>query len=379
MIGLSIKEFINTLKNIIFSSPSSILFAVAGFIFLIAMVTNVRKKGSIGKTLYLIGWIFIVTFLVTKYNGYLTTLLDNLINNVFMQVFFPNLATYVIIIILSNIIYIKSALKKDKKNYEKIINTIFFVIIMFGMNYTLEEVISDNVNIYDVDLYSNQKILVLVQSTTIVFIVWQVFLISKKIITKLISLSNNKVEKDTLLNKSEITNKDNLEVSDADDTIQDGLQTIVQTPEVNPYISQKESVANDDSVVQNPLVQGVNISYVNPMSNVSSNLNTANGNIQNGQFQNVNLNLNNALTSSNVSNPNLATNLNNVVSSEQKNGTQNLQTQNVISKPNNGGLNIQSTSIQNNAWIPNNNSNSQVVSKPSDTIPSPDIFNQIPK
>lgn len=339
MIGLSIKEFINTLKNIVFSSPSSILFAIAGFIFLIAMVTNVRKKKSIGKTLYLIGWIFIVTFLVTKYNNYLTTLLDNLINNVFIQVFFPNLATYVIIIILSNIIYINSALKKDKKNYEKIINTIFFVIVMFGMNYTLEEVIRDNVNIYDVDIYSNQKILVLVQSTTIVFIVWQVFLISKKIITKLISLSNNKVEKDIILNKN-----DDFIVSDYNKT-----QKVIQENDVNAYTSVSEITTNN-SIVQNPSIQNVNISYVNPTSNFD-------GNLENVQ----NTNLNNSF-STNLNTPN------NVISSEH---VQNLQTQNAFPKPNN--INVQSTSIQNN--IPNN----QIVNQQPDKIPIPDIFNQSPK
>lgn len=173
------------------------------------MIINVKRKKTIGKTLYLIGWMFITLFLVTKYNSYLTTLLDNLINNIFMQVFFPSLATYVIIIIISNITYINSVLNKRRKTYEKIIDTIFFAIIMLGVGYTLEEIIKEKLNIYNLDIYSHQTILVLVETTTIVFVIWQLFLISKKIVKKLINLSNQKIEKEKITNTDKIV-EDNI-------------------------------------------------------------------------------------------------------------------------------------------------------------------------
>lgn len=242
------------------------------------MIINVKRKKTIGKTLYLIGWMFITLFLVTKYNSYLTTLLDNLINNIFMQVFFPSLATYVIIIIISNITYINSVLNKRRKTYEKIIDTIFFAIIMLGVGYTLEEIIKEKLNIYDLDIYSHQTILVLVETTTIIFVIWQLFLISKKIVKKLINLSNQKIEKE----KEKITNtdkivEDNILEKPADnetntqqiptlDTVSDNRipitnqvnntnKEIVIYPNTNSNLNQSNNIPNPDIFNQTPITE----------------------------------------------------------------------------------------------------------------------------
>jgi len=354
MIGLSIKEFIKTLKNIVVSSPSSILFVIAGFIFLIAMVINIKKKKSIGKTLYLIGWIFIVTFLITKYNSYLTTLLDNLINNVFMQILFPNLATYVIIIILSNIIYIKSALKKDKKNYEKIINTLFFIIIMFGMNYILEEIISDKVNIYDIDLYSNQKILVLVQSTTIVFVAWQIFLISKKIIKKLINISNNKVSKETTkkddkiqeIKPKTINDDTNLHIDIAQNVNEmennNGKLDISSTSLKDKTVNSVSQTSNNNDIFNNQKI------ISNPADNVPTN--------------------NQIPTTQKIPMPSTIQTSNSNESVNQIPTIQNIQLQNTIQN-NNNTINNQSTPKRNIVTIPNTTINNQIPEVK--TIPTP--------
>ncbi|MBR3898329.1 MAG: hypothetical protein IKJ43_03515 [Bacilli bacterium] len=196
MIKISVSSFLSTLKEIIFSSKESIIFIILGLLFLTTIIINIKRKKTIGRKLFLISWGFIILFILFKYNTYLSILFDNFINNVFMQIFFPNLATYVIIIILSNILYLELITQKKKKNYEKIINTIFYTIIMFIMVYTLDEIIINNINIYSEEVYKNQKILILIESTTITFTIWTTLLIGKRIITKLINLSTAKVKKD---------------------------------------------------------------------------------------------------------------------------------------------------------------------------------------
>ena len=260
MANLSIKQFLNTLVKIVFSSPTSIIYIIVGVIFLISMITNIRKKKTIGKTLYLIGWMFIVVFLVTRYNSYLSTLLDNLINTVFTQIFFPNLATYVIIIILSNIIYIKSILNKKQKTYEKIINTIFFAIIMFNVSYTLDEIINEKLNIYDLNIYSNQKILVLVETTTVIFTLWQIFLLSKKIIKKLISISNQNIDN----SKEKITN------NDIDKNVTDNQQVVKQEVSINQNTVNQMAITSNapksnNLIQQNNVINNEN-SAINPQT-----------------------------------------------------------------------------------------------------------------
>ena len=163
MIKLETGTFFDTLLNIFEGSPSSILFIILGIIFTLAMIINIKKNKKIGKTLYIIGWIFIISFIIIRYNSYLSKIFDNLINQIFMQIFFPNLATYVILIIITNIIFLISINRKNIKNLTKVINSIFFIVIMIMMVYTLEQIISNNINFYSTEeVYTNQNFLVLI-------------------------------------------------------------------------------------------------------------------------------------------------------------------------------------------------------------------------
>ena len=140
-------NFIEILLDVISNSPSSVLFIILGIIFASAMIINIKNKKKIGKLVSILGWIFIVLFIIIRYSSYLNKLFDNLINNIFMQIFFPNLATYVIIIIITNFIFLYSIIKKTS-NLSKVINVIFFTVIMVFMLYTLEQIITNNINIY---------------------------------------------------------------------------------------------------------------------------------------------------------------------------------------------------------------------------------------
>lgn len=183
-------NIIDTLLDIITNSPSSVLFIILGIIFAAAMIINIKNKKQIGKMVSILGWIFIVLFITIRFNVYLGRLFDNLINNIFMQIFFPNLATYIVIIIVTNIIFLYTVLSKKTNNYEKIINVIFFIIIMVFMVYTLERIIASNIDVYQFkEVYTNDSVRTLIQSTTLLFTLWIILIISKLIITKLIQKS----------------------------------------------------------------------------------------------------------------------------------------------------------------------------------------------
>ena len=197
MIKFETNTFFDTLINIFTESPSSFLFIVLGIIFTLAMIINIKKNKKIGKTLFIIGWLFIISFIIIRYNSYIGQIFDNLINQIFMQIFFPNLATYVIIIVITNVIFLISINKKDIKNLTKFINSIFFIIIMVMMIYTLEQIISNNINIYNTEeVYTNQNVLVLIESTTILFTIWMIILLSKLAISKLIKKSDEKIKEE---------------------------------------------------------------------------------------------------------------------------------------------------------------------------------------
>lgn len=193
MIKISVTSFITTLKEIILKSPSSIIFIIIGLIFITSMIIDLKKNKKINKKLFIIGWLFITLYIIIRYTSYLTILLDNLVNHIFMQLFFPSLTTYIIIIILTNIFYLVNIQKKNK-NIEKIIDTIFYCSIMFLVIYTIEEIIGKKLNIYSDEIYKNQNILILIETTTIIFTTWIMIKIGKLILFKLIDISNKKTK-----------------------------------------------------------------------------------------------------------------------------------------------------------------------------------------
>lgn len=230
-------NFIEILLDVISNSPSSVLFIILGIIFASAMIINIKNKKKIGKLVSILGWIFIVLFIIIRYSSYLNKLFDNLINNIFMQIFFPNLATYVIIIIITNFIFLYSIIKKTS-NLSKVINVIFFTVIMVFMLYTLEQIITNNINIYSFEeVYSNDDISVLIQSTTVLFTFWIILIISKLIINKLIEKSIKNEEKDNISEKQDLseiqinnTNSQNLEaqnnINNKDDSDDDDIEIL---------------------------------------------------------------------------------------------------------------------------------------------------------
>ena len=207
------KDFIQTLLDIISNSPSSVLFIIIGIVFATSMIINVKNKNKSKKLITVLGWLFVIFFIIIRYNSYLNQLFDNLINSIFIQIFFPNLATYIIIILTTNIIFLYSLLSKKIKNFNKIFNIIFFTMIMILMLYTLEQIISNDINIYQFkEVYSNNNILTLIQSTTLLFTLWIIIIINKIIINKLItkSIQNlNSDNKEKLVEISAVQNENN--------------------------------------------------------------------------------------------------------------------------------------------------------------------------
>ncbi|MBR2841047.1 MAG: hypothetical protein IKF01_04160 [Bacilli bacterium] len=197
MQNISVTKFVNTLIEIVTTSGASILFVILGIIFTIAMIINLKKHKTIGKTLYILGWIFIIVFILVKYVSYISKIFDSLINTVFKEILFPSLSTYIIVITITNILFLITIFNKKTHIFDRIVNCAFFSAIMTLFIYTLDVITKNNINIYStVELYSNHKLLILIETVTIVFTFWMIILLSKYLITFLIEKSNEKIKKE---------------------------------------------------------------------------------------------------------------------------------------------------------------------------------------
>ena len=245
--NFSFKKLITSLVDIIIESPSSILFIILGIIFSVAMIVNMKKNKTIGKTLYITGWIFIIAFIIIKYNNFISKIFDNLINTIFMQIFFPNLAAYTAIIIITNIIFLYTIFNKKNNMTNKLINSPFFIAIMVLMVHTIDQISKNNINIYQrKEVYSNDKIVTIIESTTLIFTLWIIILISKIIIKKLIKKSDEKIIQEYNENK---TNEETI-----------GEES--EPPTAIPSVEINKSINNEP--ILNPTIEVVNTPNVNP-------------------------------------------------------------------------------------------------------------------
>lgn len=239
MIKLTPSNFIEILYDTIMSSPTTFVTILLGIIFLIIMIVNMKRHKKIGKIPFIIGWVFIIAFVIFKYSPHLTTLFDNLINNIFMQVFFPNLASYIILLALTNFIFLFSILKKDTKTIDKIVNSIFFLIIMLFFILSLERVTQKSINVYEtLTVYSDKNLLILIESTTISFVIWMIILISKMFIIKLIQKSDDKV-------KDEYQENNEIQTNSID------LSSKVENSDVNLINEEKINTDNKNETINN--------------------------------------------------------------------------------------------------------------------------------
>ena len=114
-----------------------------------------------------------------------------------MQIFFPNLAAYTAIIIMTNVIFLYTVFNKKSNTANKLINSPFFISIMVLMVHTIDLISKNNINIYQrKEVYSNDKIVTIIESTTLIFTLWIIILTSKMILKKLIKKSDEKIKEE---------------------------------------------------------------------------------------------------------------------------------------------------------------------------------------
>jgi len=182
MLQLTLFEKLKVLFDLILGSPFFIfLFIFTILIFIILLDSKNYKRKKIKR--YIFG-IYLLVFIavIIKYHSSFLSILDYLINNVFVIFYFPNIAVYAFMIIIINIVMLKS-LFSNKDKLLRVINIAFYSIIMYFMLLIIYTITTEQLNVYDqISLYSNQNTLVLVELSNILFVVWMVLILINKLL-----------------------------------------------------------------------------------------------------------------------------------------------------------------------------------------------------
>jgi len=173
MNDFSLLEKLKILMGIIDSSPLFLFCCMLCIAFCIFFIVCIKKDIKVNRWIFILICASIGIMLLINYNSVILDLIDNLFNDFFMALYFPNLTVYITLLLVSNGFFVYSLFSKKLKNTNKIVNIISAIIVDIFLFLITDIVSRNNINIYDpLAVYSNSGLLVLLQLSTAIFTSW---------------------------------------------------------------------------------------------------------------------------------------------------------------------------------------------------------------
>ena len=192
MIQTSILDQIILFFNIFMKQTNKyIILGITIGIILLFILANKFKNKKITKVICFIIYVSIFGYLIYMYQGEILNLLDYLMDNLVRLLLFPNLAIYILVLVIVNIFIIKSTFSNKDSNFQKIINIIYFGLFNILFYLIVNNIINNQINVYEqLDIYTNKELLNLIVLNMKIFVIW-LFTI---LIIKFINHISSKIE-----------------------------------------------------------------------------------------------------------------------------------------------------------------------------------------
>ena len=169
----SILKKMSVLVNVIASSPLFLFCCMIGVFVLIFYIVSIKKKENTNKIVFIGIWLSLVLLLIINYNTTLMGIVDNLFDDIFTALFFPNLTVYIVILSIVNVAFFYSVFSKKLYKINRILNFASGIIINILCLFIVDTVNKNNINVYEeLTVYSNSTLLILLELTTSVFVSW---------------------------------------------------------------------------------------------------------------------------------------------------------------------------------------------------------------
>ena len=180
---LSFWDKIKVLFNMSFSSYFFPILIIIIIVLTYLFINNKKKYDRRNKMIYLFCSIFFIALIILCYQSSITDILENMMNNFFIVLYFPNFAVYTAAIIISNIILYISIFNHNLSDRIRKTNIIVSMFLNYILALVLKVITNNNINVYETkDLYKNNNIRALINISAIVFILWICFLLIYKFI-----------------------------------------------------------------------------------------------------------------------------------------------------------------------------------------------------
>ena len=196
---MSKMTFMDKLSILLNVSLSSKLFIALFILLIIIGFVLIKNNNDVqkNKKIYLMITIFISALVIFTFNTSLAKMFDYMMNNLFIIVYFPNIAIYLAAIIATNVILFVSIFSNKTSKVIKNINIIVYTIINYLLVLLLFTVNKSGLDLFSQSsIYQNESATALIELTSILFIIWVVFLVLYKLILSYLS-KDDEISEDT--------------------------------------------------------------------------------------------------------------------------------------------------------------------------------------
>lgn len=161
-------------------SKSSNIFIIAFilimFLGIILFTTNKMNVKSSRKMFSLL-YLFITVAIIIMYKESLMSMVDYMMNNLFIIIYFPNLAIYLAAIILTTIILWVSVFNFKTSKIIRNINITIYCIINYLLFILLNIINEQKLDVFDqTSVYGNKSAQAIIELSSLIFIIWIIFL-----------------------------------------------------------------------------------------------------------------------------------------------------------------------------------------------------------
>ena len=149
---------------------SDVIYALLFFIFLLLALYFMFSKKINKKEKRVIQIIFIIVLacLIFNYSTSFLSFLDYMMNKIFLVIYFPNLATYVVMVLIATGIFFSSLFSQKMNLIIRNINIGVYTLILYFLFLLGRVVTEQNIDVYsDLAIYQNEEMLVLIEITMI--------------------------------------------------------------------------------------------------------------------------------------------------------------------------------------------------------------------
>lgn len=208
MTKMSFMDKIQVLIDIT-SSSNIFIVVILSLLFLAYMFITINKKNlKNSKFTYFLIYGIVIASLLFTYRKSLGNMFDYLVDNLFIIIYFPNLAVYLSAIIAAHIILWISVFKQNISKLIKVINVLFYIVITYILILILNVINLNNLDVFtQSSIYSNSEALALIELSSSIFMVWIAFLIIYTMIRSFQRTTENEVIEQAKVVKKEKTVK----------------------------------------------------------------------------------------------------------------------------------------------------------------------------